>query len=106
MLLLLQLFIDGLAAGALYALMAVGFAIIYNGTRMLHLAHGAVFTFGGYALYVFLMLLHLPVALGLILAVLVLPADVSDGEGAKRMDAPSPTIVLAHPYESAISPDY
>jgi len=69
MLLLLQLFIDGLAAGALYALMAVGFAIIYNGTRMLHLAHGAVFTFGGYALYVFLMLLRLPVALGLILAV-------------------------------------
>ena len=46
MMLLLQLFIDGLTSGALYALMAVGFAIIYNGTRILHLAHGAVFTFG------------------------------------------------------------
>ena len=50
--LLLQLTIDGLASGALYALTAVGFAIIYNGTRILHMAHGAVFTFGGYALYV------------------------------------------------------
>ena len=49
--LLLQLFIDGLAAGALYALTAVGFAIIYNGSRILHLAHGAVFAFGGYSLY-------------------------------------------------------
>lgn len=68
--LLLQLFIDGLTSGALYALMAVGFAIIYNGTRILHLAHGAVFTFGGYALYVLGIALHLPMALALVGAVL------------------------------------
>lgn len=68
--LLLQLFIDGLTSGALYALMAVGFAIIYNGTRILHLAHGAVFTFGGYALYVLAIVLHLPMALALVGAVL------------------------------------
>ncbi len=54
--LFLQLLIDGLAAGALYALTAVGFAIIYNGTRILHMAHAAVFTFGGYMLYVFVKL--------------------------------------------------
>jgi branched-chain amino acid transport system permease protein len=70
MMLLLQLFIDGLASGALYALMAVGFAIIYNGTRILHLAHGAVFTFGGYALYVLAVTLHLPMAAALVGAVL------------------------------------
>jgi len=29
------------------------FALIYNGTRIFHIAHGAVFTFGGYALYLF-----------------------------------------------------
>jgi branched-chain amino acid transport system permease protein len=69
--LFLQLVINGLAAGALYALMAVGFAMIYNGTRILHLAHGAVFTFGGYMLYVLAVRLSLPVALAVIGAVLM-----------------------------------
>ena len=51
--LFVQFLINGLTNGALYALMAVGFAIIYNGTRILHLAHGAVFTFAGYMMYLF-----------------------------------------------------
>jgi branched-chain amino acid transport system permease protein len=70
-LLFLQLLLNGLAAGALYALMAVGFALIYNATRMLHLAHGAVFTFGGYALYVFSIKLGLPFLLALLVSVLL-----------------------------------
>lgn len=70
LLLLVQLAIDGLTSGALYALMAVGFAMIYNGTRILHLAHGAVFTFGGYALYVLAVTLHLPLAVGIAGAIL------------------------------------
>jgi branched-chain amino acid transport system permease protein len=63
--LLLQLFVNGLIASALYALMAVGFAMIYNGTRILHLAHGAVFTFAGYALYALAVGLGWPVLLAL-----------------------------------------
>jgi len=70
LLLLLQLFIDGLTSGALYALMAVGFALIYNGTRILHLAHGAVFTFGGYALYLLAIPLGLPLPLAIAGAIL------------------------------------
>jgi len=50
--LVLQLFVNGLAAGAIFALVAVGFALIFNSTRMMHLAHGAVYTFGAYAFYV------------------------------------------------------
>ena len=50
--LLAQLVLNGLVSGATYALLAVGFAIIYNCTRIFHIAHGAVFTFAGYALYV------------------------------------------------------
>jgi branched-chain amino acid transport system permease protein len=69
--LFLQLLLNGLAAGALYALMAVGFALIYNATRMLHLAHGAVFTFGGYALYVLHIRLGLHFAVALVLSVLL-----------------------------------
>jgi branched-chain amino acid transport system permease protein len=50
--LVLQLFVNGLAAGAIFALVAVGFALIFNSTRMMHLAHGAVYTFGAYAFYI------------------------------------------------------
>ena len=51
--LLLQLCVNGLVAGAVYSLMAVGFALIYNSTRMFHIAHGAVFTIAAYAFYFF-----------------------------------------------------
>jgi branched-chain amino acid transport system permease protein len=72
--LLLQLTIDGLASGALYALTAVGFAIIYNGTRILHMAHGAVFTFGGYAFYICVQKLGAPLPVAVIVALLAAAA--------------------------------
>jgi branched-chain amino acid transport system permease protein len=46
-----QLVVNGIAAGGIYALLAVGFALIYNTTRVLHLAHSIVYTFGAYAFY-------------------------------------------------------
>ncbi len=72
--LVLQLLINGLATGALYALTAVGFALIYNGTRIFHIAHGAVFTFGGYALYVLSAPLGIPVPIALIGALIATAA--------------------------------
>jgi branched-chain amino acid transport system permease protein len=49
--LLLQLLIDGIQLGALYALMAVGFAIIFGSTRVFHYAHGATYIIVGYIFY-------------------------------------------------------
>ncbi|MGV6872126.1 branched-chain amino acid ABC transporter permease [Pseudochelatococcus sp. B33] len=49
--LLLQLLLDGLQSGAIYALMAVGFAIIFGTTRAFHYSHGAAYLIGGYAFY-------------------------------------------------------
>lgn len=49
---LAQLVLNGLANGAVYALMAVGFAIVFNATHVFHLAHGAVLTFAAYCFYV------------------------------------------------------
>lgn len=54
-----QLLINGLANGVIYALIAVGFGIVYNSTRVFHLAHGAVVTFAAYAFYVSVVVLHL-----------------------------------------------
>ena len=43
-----QLFINGLQTGALYALIAAGFSLIFGMTRIFHAAHGATFTIAGY----------------------------------------------------------
>jgi len=59
----LQLLVNGLIAGAVYALISLGFAVIYNGTRVLHLAHGGIFAFGAYMLWTFNILLAFNIAL-------------------------------------------
>jgi|RhiMetdeSRZDD1v2_1073273.scaffolds.fasta_scaffold98292_6 branched-chain amino acid transport system permease protein len=58
--LLLQLLVNGVAAGGVFALFTVGFALVYNTTRIFHVAHGAVFTVAAYATYAGARLLHLP----------------------------------------------
>ncbi len=49
--LFLQLLVDGLQLGALYALMAVGFAIIFGSTRVFHYAHGTTYIIVGYVFF-------------------------------------------------------
>ncbi len=59
-----QLFINGLQTGALYALIAAGFSLIFGMTRIFHAAHGATFTIAGYIFYECYSVMHLswPVA--------------------------------------------
>ena len=66
-----QLLINGIAAGAIYSLIAVGFALIFNATRMMHLAHGAVYTAGAYAFAVSVLWLGLPYPLAALVAIFV-----------------------------------
>ncbi len=47
----LQLLINGIQTGALYALIAVGFSLIFGCTRIFHFAHGATFTIAAYIFY-------------------------------------------------------
>lgn len=49
--LLLQLLINGVQVGALYALIAVGFSLIFGSTKVFHFAHGATFTIAAYIFY-------------------------------------------------------
>lgn len=46
--LLVQLLVNGLQLGAIYALTAVGFALIFGSTKVFHVAHGASFTLAAY----------------------------------------------------------
>lgn len=47
----LQLTITGLQVGALYALTAAGFSLIFGSTRIFHFAHGATFVLAAYIFY-------------------------------------------------------
>ncbi len=48
-----QLILNGVIAGAIYALVASGFSLIYSVTKFMHFAHGAVLALGAYFLYAF-----------------------------------------------------
>ena len=60
---LAQLLANGLVNGCVIALMATGFALIYNTTRIFHLAHGAVYILGAYTYYLTSQRLSWPPAL-------------------------------------------
>lgn len=47
----LQLLINGIIAGAIYALVASGFSLIYSTNKFVHFAHGGVIAFSAYFLY-------------------------------------------------------
>ena len=46
--LILELSIQGLIQGAIYALIALGLTLVYGLLRILHVAHAALFTLGAY----------------------------------------------------------
>ncbi|MCZ2498803.1 branched-chain amino acid ABC transporter permease [Xylophilus sp. Kf1] len=68
--LLLQLLINGIQVGALYALIAVGFSLIFGTTRIFHFAHGSSFTIAAYVFYYALAVAHLHWALAVLAATL------------------------------------
>ncbi|MCB2099371.1 MAG: branched-chain amino acid ABC transporter permease [Rhodobacterales bacterium] len=43
-----ELFLQGLIQGSIYALVAVGLTLVYGLLRILHIAHAGLFTLGGY----------------------------------------------------------
>ena len=50
---LIQLLVNGIISGCVYALVAMGFGLIYSSTGIFHFAHGIVYTAGAYLLYLF-----------------------------------------------------
>lgn len=54
--------INGLSSGSTYAMIALGYTMVYGIAKMLNFAHGDVIMVGGYTMYVTLMALGHPVA--------------------------------------------
>lgn len=60
--------VNGLVAGAMYALMATGLALIWGTMRVLNFAHGEFFMLGGFAMLVTMQVIGLPVLPAAVLA--------------------------------------
>lgn len=68
---MLQIIIQGLLLSGLYALIAVGFTLIFSVGRVLNLAYGAYLLVGGYTYFYFAQSLGLPKVAGVMLAALL-----------------------------------
>ena len=64
-----QYVVSGLTTGAVYALVALGFCLIYNATRIVNFAQGDFLSLGGLMAYTFLQGAGLPMPLAFPLAV-------------------------------------
>ncbi len=69
--LFLQLFVNGLIGGAHYALLAVGFGLIFATTRIVHFAYGPIYTIAAYVAWVTAGPLHWPLPLAMLAAAMV-----------------------------------
>ncbi len=72
----LQQLINGLAVGSIYALIALGYTMVYGVLRLINFAHGDLFTYGAYLGMTLLTSLLLTDRLGLTLGLLVLAGMV------------------------------
>ena len=63
---LAQLLANGLVTGCGYAIVALGFAFIYNTTRVFHFVHGAIYVLSAYLLYTLYSVWHVPIVVALI----------------------------------------
>jgi branched-chain amino acid transport system permease protein len=71
---LLQYVLSGLSTGAIYSLIGIGFAIIYNSTGIINFAQGEFVMLGGMMTYFFLSVVKLPLLAAMLLAILLTTA--------------------------------
>jgi branched-chain amino acid transport system permease protein len=69
-----QLLINGLGNGSYYALLGLGFGLIFTTTRIVHFAYGPVYAIGAFGAWTAGALLGLPLALGVLAGPLVAAA--------------------------------
>ncbi len=66
-----QLILNGIIAGSIYALVALGFTIIYRTVKFFHFAHGVVFAAGAYFAYTFFILFDISPIISFFLSIVL-----------------------------------
>lgn len=69
---LFQQLVSGIAFGCIYALVALGFVIIYKATDVINFAQGELMMVGAFAAYTFLVSLEIPYYFGFPLAIIAM----------------------------------
>lgn len=65
---ILQFLLNGLISGVVYSLLAIGFALVYNTTRIFHIAAAALYVCVAYAFYFFTRTGNITIPIAFILA--------------------------------------
>lgn len=67
----LSYLINGISLGSIYAIIALGYTMVYGIARMLNFAHGDIIMVGGFAIFTIVSTMGLPPLLGILVAVVV-----------------------------------
>lgn len=71
---MLEILIYGAVSSAVYALLAVGFTLIFGVARILNLAHGSFYALGAYGAYLFAVVLKWPLPLAALASIAIVAA--------------------------------
>ena len=95
-----QFIVNGFITGVLYSLLAIGFALVYNTTKLFHIVAAAIYVFAAFMFYWFVVTFGLPVIVGAIIAIaltmgLSLLTDVSVYRPLKKRKASNNVAMIA-----------
>lgn len=63
--------INGISLGSVYAIIALGYTMVYGIAKMLNFAHGDVIMVGAYVAFTVISTMHLPIWAGVLLSIMV-----------------------------------
>lgn len=66
-----QFIVNGFITGVLYSLLAIGFALVYNTTKLFHIVAAAIYVFAAFMFYWFAVTFGLPVFVGALIAIVL-----------------------------------
>ena len=91
---ILSTLINGLSLGGIYAMIALGYTMVYGIAKMLNFAHGDVIMIGGYVIFVFMATNNPLLALAMAVVLCVVLGVVIEKVAYKPLRGASPLAVL------------
>ncbi len=92
--LILSTLINGLSLGGIYAMIALGYTMVYGIAKMLNFAHGDIIMVGGYVIYVFMSFHNPLLAIAMAVICCVILGIVIEKVAYKPLRGASPLAVL------------
>jgi branched-chain amino acid transport system permease protein len=91
---ILSTIINGLSLGGIYAMIALGYTMVYGIAKMLNFAHGDVIMVGGYVIFVFMATNNPLLAIAMAVLICVLLGVIIEKVAYKPLRGASPLAVL------------